>query len=114
MQRVLSRDKRGNLPLELRAMLPGLHPCHQPPGGEGGTPLLRGRDFAGTDTAGSHRVAIVSQAFVERYLPKIDPIGKTITFDFGGQKRFQHEIVGVAKEARQVARCKAGRFCGRI
>ena len=65
-----------------------------------GTPLLRGRDFAATDTAGSHRVAIVSQTFVERYLPKIDPIGKTITFDFGGQTRFQHQIVGVAKDAR--------------
>jgi predicted permease len=65
-----------------------------------GTPLLRGRDFSEQDTAGSHRVAIVSETFVERYLPKLDPIGRTITFNFGGPKRLQHEIVGVSKDAR--------------
>jgi predicted permease len=65
-----------------------------------GTPLLRGRDFSDADTAGSRRVAIVSETFMKRYLPTVDPVGRTITFDFGGQKRFQHEIVGVAKDAR--------------
>jgi hypothetical protein len=65
-----------------------------------GTPLLRGRDFSDTDTAGSPRVAIVSETFARRYLPKLDPIGRTITFAYGGQQRFQHTIVGVAKDAR--------------
>jgi len=65
-----------------------------------GTPLLRGRDFSDADTAGSPRVAIVSETFVQRYLPKLDPIGRTITFAYGGQQRFQHRIVGVAKDAR--------------
>jgi predicted permease len=65
-----------------------------------GTPLVRGRDFSETDTAGSQRVAIVSEAFVQRYLPKVDPIGRTITFAYGGPKRLQHTIVGVSRDAR--------------
>jgi predicted permease len=65
-----------------------------------GTPLVHGRDFSETDTARSPRVAIVSEAFVQRYLPKLDPIGRTITFAYGGPQRFQHTIVGVSKDAR--------------
>ena len=65
-----------------------------------GTPLVRGRDISETDTAGSPRVAIVSEAFVQRYLPTLDPIGRTITFAYGGPPRVQHTIVGVAKDAR--------------
>jgi ABC-type antimicrobial peptide transport system permease subunit len=45
-------------------------------------------------------VAIVSEAFVQRYMPNVDPIGRTIGYAFGGPERFQHEIVGVAKDAR--------------
>ena len=65
-----------------------------------GTPLLRGRDFLDTDTAASRRVAIVSERFVERYLPKLDPIGRTITLAYGGPQRFQHTIIGISKDAR--------------
>jgi predicted permease len=65
-----------------------------------GTPLVRGRDFSEADTARSRRVAIVSETFVQRYLPTVDPIGRTIGFDYGGPGRLQHEIVGVAKDAR--------------
>jgi len=65
-----------------------------------GTPLVRGRDLSQTDTAGSQRVAIVSEKFVQRYLPKLDPVGRTITFAYGGPQRVQHTIVGVSKDAR--------------
>jgi predicted permease len=65
-----------------------------------GTPLVRGRNFSPADTAQSRRVAIVSEAFVERYLPNLDPIGRTIGLGYGGPNRFQHEIVGVSKDAR--------------
>jgi putative ABC transport system permease protein len=64
------------------------------------TPLVRGRDFSETDTALSRRVAIVSESFVKRYLPDLDPIGRTIGLGYGGPARFQHEIVGVSKDAR--------------
>ena len=40
-----------------------------------GIPLVRGRDFAESDTAASAPVVLVSEAFVRRYLPNQDPIG---------------------------------------
>ncbi len=64
------------------------------------TPLVRGRDFSETDTPFSRRVAIVSEMFVKRYLPNLDPIGRTISLAYGGPNRFQHEIVGISKDAR--------------
>jgi predicted permease len=65
-----------------------------------GTPLVRGREFSATDTARSRRVAIVSDRFVRRYLPNLDPLGRTIGLAYGGPARFYYEIVGVAKDAR--------------
>ena len=65
-----------------------------------GTPLVRGREFSAADTARSRRVAIVSDSFVTRYLPNLDPLGRTIGLAYGGPARFYYEIVGVAKDAR--------------
>src|SRR5208283_4641324 len=42
------------------------------------TPLLAGRDFTGADTADTQPVTIVNQAFVNRYWPGQDAIGKRI------------------------------------
>jgi predicted permease len=65
-----------------------------------GTPLVRGREFSAADTARSRRVAIVSDRFVQRYLPNLDPLGRTIGLAYGRPARFYYEIVGVAKDAR--------------
>jgi predicted permease len=65
-----------------------------------GTPLVRGRDFSESDTSSSRRVAIVSESFVRKYYPQSDPLGHTLTFDYGRPPRLSHEIVGVAKDAR--------------
>jgi predicted permease len=65
-----------------------------------GTPLVRGRDFSEIDTSQSRRVAIVSETFVEQYFPNLDPIGRTIGLGYGGPTRFQHEVVGISKDAR--------------
>jgi putative ABC transport system permease protein len=43
-----------------------------------GFPLLSGRDFAESDTSNSPPVAIVNQAFIERYFPDQDPVGRQI------------------------------------
>jgi hypothetical protein len=40
-----------------------------------GMRLLAGRDVSPTDTAGAPGVALVSQAFAQRYLPGRDPVG---------------------------------------
>ena len=44
------------------------------------TPLVAGRDFTDADRAGTQPVAIVNQAFVDRYWPKQNAIGKRILF----------------------------------
>ena len=70
--------------------------------------LLRGRDFARTDTAAAAPVAIVNEEFVRRYLPDGDPIGRQIRpgappgvrqiplQDFGGSTR-NITIIGVVR-----------------
>lgn len=45
-------------------------------------PLLRGRDFAPTDTRESPRVVVVDQQFVDRWFDGQDPIGKRIRYGF--------------------------------
>jgi len=54
------------------------------------TPLLAGRDFNDADSANGDKVAIVNQAFVDRYWPGQQAIGKRV--QFSGQWR---RIVGI-------------------
>jgi predicted permease len=64
-----------------------------------GTRLLRGRVIDDRDTPTSRAVAVVSEAFVKKYLPKEDPLGK----HFGLEKPSNagnYEIVGVVKDAK--------------
>lgn len=67
-----------------------------------GIPVIRGRAFTASDSAGAARVAVVSEAFVRRFLPHEDPIGKRI--GWGGDpasKNFQWStIVGVVGSTR--------------
>jgi putative ABC transport system permease protein len=43
-----------------------------------GIPIRRGRDFATTDNESSPRVALVNEAFVRRFLPNEEPLGKPV------------------------------------
>ncbi len=43
-----------------------------------GTPLLRGRDFLESDTAGSLPVTIINSAMAKKFWPGDDPIGKQV------------------------------------
>lgn len=63
-----------------------------------GIPLLRGRDFAKQDTSDAPGVAIVNQAFVDRFWPEHDPLGKRISRT-GPEGPFL-EIVGVAATSK--------------
>jgi predicted permease len=64
-----------------------------------GTRLLRGRAFDERDAPASTRVAVVNDAFVRRYLPGSDPIGRR--FGIGGDtRRGDLEIVGVVENAK--------------
>lgn len=59
------------------------------------TPLLEGRDFNDADNADSQRVMIVNKAFVDRYWPGQDAIGKHVQFE--GRS---YSVVGVAGNAK--------------
>ena len=58
-----------------------------------GVPILRGRGFTEQDTATSQPVAIVDQAFVKRFFPNEDPIGRHFGLEAANDNMF--EIVGV-------------------
>jgi putative ABC transport system permease protein len=58
-----------------------------------GVPLLRGRTFSGGETAKSAKVAIVTEAFVRRYFPGGDGLGKQ--FHSMSATGPAYEIVGV-------------------
>jgi predicted permease len=62
-------------------------------------PILQGRSFTNADTKGSPYVAIVSQAFAERYWPQQNPIGQHFA-KVSGATNPLYEVVGVARDAR--------------
>jgi putative ABC transport system permease protein len=61
--------------------------------------LQRGRVFANSDTATTPQVIVVSDAFVKRYFPDEDPIGRRIVFD--GPTKTPREIIGVVADVRR-------------
>jgi putative ABC transport system permease protein len=61
--------------------------------------LLRGRVFTDQDTADSPQALVVSNAFVKRYFPNEEPIGRRIIFD--GKDEKPREIVGVVGDIRR-------------
>jgi predicted permease len=63
-----------------------------------GIPLLRGRAFTDADDDKAPYVAIVNEAMVKEYWPKLDPIGRR--FKIGSDQKHSIEVVGVAKDSR--------------
>jgi putative ABC transport system permease protein len=60
-----------------------------------GTPILRGRMIADSDTADSQFVAVVNQAFVAQYLESTDPLGKELELAKSIGLTKPYRIVGV-------------------
>jgi len=64
-----------------------------------GQSVLRGRGFTDQDTATSQMVAVVNQAFVKKFFPKEDPLGRHFgVFDQKYASNF--EIVGIVADAK--------------
>jgi putative ABC transport system permease protein len=63
-----------------------------------GIPLLRGRNFADSDSRGAPEVAIVSQSFARRYFPNEDCVGRRLGSLF--QKNGWMTIIGVVSDRR--------------
>jgi predicted permease len=70
-------------------------------------PLRKGRDFDSSDDEKSPWVAIVNEAFAQRYWPGKDPIGKRLLTEGGSEER-PRQIVGVVGNVRQESLEKEG------
>ncbi len=64
-----------------------------------GQPVIRGRGFTDSDTATSQLVAVVNQAFVKKFFPKEDPIGRHFGI-FDQKYAGAFEIVGIVANAK--------------
>lgn len=58
-------------------------------------PFVRGRDFADTDRADSTPVAVINEAFAERFWPGEDAIGRRVAFFNDPVRR---EVVGIVRD----------------
>ena len=63
-------------------------------------PLLKGRDFAETDTKQSPNVVVINEAFAHRHFAREDPLGHRIRLQ--GQARDPLVIVGVVGNVRDL------------
>ncbi|HEX5214559.1 MAG TPA: ABC transporter permease [Vicinamibacterales bacterium] len=63
-----------------------------------GTPIVRGRDIADTDTAAGERVVVINEALARQYFEGQDPVGQRIAFDQPSPKTRWRTIVGVVAD----------------
>jgi putative ABC transport system permease protein len=63
-----------------------------------GIPLLRGRALTASDTVESPMVAVIDQAFVGKYFPNEDPIGRGIDISNGTDGAYR--IVGIVGDVK--------------
>jgi predicted permease len=64
-----------------------------------GQRIVRGRDFAESDSSASRPVAIVNESLVRKYFPNEDPLGKHFGMDTS-RYAGTFEIIGVARDAK--------------
>jgi predicted permease len=64
-----------------------------------GTRVVRGRAIDERDTPGAEKVAVVNQAFVRRFFPESDPLGRRL--GIGGPDRANdYQIIGVTEDVK--------------
>ncbi|HXQ70400.1 MAG TPA: ABC transporter permease [Pyrinomonadaceae bacterium] len=65
-----------------------------------GIPVLRGRDLGIRDTVSAPRVALVNEAFANRYFKDQNPVGRNFTFDDETDSGKMLEIIGVVGDVK--------------
>src|SRR3954470_22826546 len=68
-----------------------------------GQRLLRGREFAETDTADAPQVCIVNESFARRFWPGQDPLGKRVKHGRLDNPRPWYAVVGVVADTKAIA-----------
>ena len=75
---------------------------------------MAGREFSRRDDIDAPKVVIINEAFARRYFPDQNPIGRHVG-DEGAQSVLKYEVIGVAKDTRNMflrkARCSTSRCC---
>lgn len=96
----LDSDGRGGMSTYFNVVGPGYHANLQ-------IPLVKGRDFATTDVAGSPLVGIVNETFAAQMWPGEDPIGKRVSMsgedevaEDGTRSRDYIEVIGVSRNVK--------------
>jgi putative ABC transport system permease protein len=79
-----------------------------------GQRLLRGRDFAETDTADSPPVCIVNESFARRFWPGQDPLGKRVKHGRLDNPRPWYTVVGVVADTKAIADPRDGEVVGTV
>src|SRR5260370_25185176 len=64
-------------------------------------PLLSGREFNAGDTATNTKVAIINEAMAKEFFAKRNPIGVHLAMGSGNDIKFDIEVVGVVKDAKE-------------
>jgi predicted permease len=64
-----------------------------------GQPVLRGRTFTAADSRNTENVAVINEAFVRRFFPGEDSLGKHFGLDLVQNSR-TYRIVGVVRDAK--------------
>src|SRR6266567_1502481 len=64
-------------------------------------PLLSGREFNTGDTATNTKVAIINETMAKEFFAKRNPIGVHLAMGSGNAIKFDIEIVGVVKDAKE-------------
>jgi len=64
-------------------------------------PLLAGREFKAGDTGTSTKVAIINEAMAKEFFAKRNPIGVHLAMGSGSDIKFDIEVVGVVKDAKE-------------
>ncbi|MGB9122052.1 MAG: ABC transporter permease [Candidatus Angelobacter sp.] len=63
--------------------------------------LLHGRDVSNSDSIAAPAVAVVNETFVRKFLPGIDPLGKTFRLDLGPTKpQPVYQVIGVVRDTK--------------
>ncbi|MGC2741715.1 MAG: ABC transporter permease, partial [Candidatus Angelobacter sp.] len=63
--------------------------------------LLQGRDVSDSDSIAAPAVAVVNESFAGKFLPGIDPLGKTFRLDLGPTKpQPVYQIIGVVRDTK--------------
>jgi putative ABC transport system permease protein len=79
-----------------------------------GQRLIRGREFAASDTADAPQVCIVNESFARRFWPGQDPLGKRVKHGRLDNPRPWYTVVGIVADTKAIADPNDGEVVGTV